>query len=171
MMELTSIRTTWAGEPAYQVIARDMSERRAAEAANRYRASLVAHVSDAIIGIDADGKIESWNEAAEAIYGWTEKRLSGLSLGAVVTGNHTESAAVLERGERAHHRKDGSEVNVLVSIDPLIDDATQPSGWVVVCTELTDARQAEPAAGGRRALRGGGGVTQRGHRSSTSTGT
>jgi PAS domain-containing protein len=37
---------------------------------------------------------------------------------------------------------------VLVSIDPLIDDDTQPSGWVVVCTELTDARQAEA---GRRA--------------------
>ena len=74
VMELTSIRTTWGGEPAYQVIARDISERRAAEAAARYRASLVAHVSDAIIGIDAEGRIESWNEAAQAIYGWTEER-------------------------------------------------------------------------------------------------
>ena len=73
MMEITSIRTSWAGEPAYQVIARDISERRAAEAANRYRASLVAHVSDAIIGIDADGRIESWNEAAQAIYGGDEE--------------------------------------------------------------------------------------------------
>jgi diguanylate cyclase (GGDEF)-like protein/PAS domain S-box-containing protein len=148
MMEITSIRTTWAGEPAYQVIARDMSERRAAEAANRYRASLVAHVSDAIIGIDADGSIESWNEAAQAIYGWREDEVAGLSLGAVVTANRSDSAAVLERGQRAHRRKDGSEVSVLVSIDPLIDDDTQPSGWVVVCTELTDARQAEA---GRRA--------------------
>ncbi len=148
MMEITSIRTSWAGEPAYQVIARDMSERRAAEAANRYRASLVAHVSDAIIGIDADGKIESWNEAAQAIYGWREDEVAGLSIGAVVTANRTDSAAVLERGQRTHRRKDGSEVSVLVSIDPLIDDDTQPSGWVVVCTELTDARQAEA---GRRA--------------------
>ncbi len=148
MMEITSIRTTWAGEPAYQVVARDMSERRAAEAADRYRASLVAHVSDAIIGIDADGRIESWNEAAQAIYGWTEAEVKGLSISAVVTANRTDSAAVLERGRRAHRRKDGSQVDVLVSIDPLIDDSTQPSGWVVVCTELTDARQAEA---GRRA--------------------
>ena len=147
-MEFTSIRTTWAGEPAYQVIARDMSERRAAEAANSYRASLVAHVSDAIIGIDADGKIESWNEAAQAIYGWKEEEVAGMSISAVVTANRTDSAAVLERGQRIHRRKDGSEVDVLVSIDPLIDDDTQPSGWVVVCTELTDARQAEA---GRRA--------------------
>ena len=148
VMEFTSIRTTWAGEPAYQVIARDMSERRAAEAANSYRASLVAHVSDAIIGIDADGKIESWNEAAHAIYGWKEEEVAGMSISAVVTANRTDSAAVLERGQRIHRRKDGSEVDVLVSIDPLIDDDTQPSGWVVVCTELTDARQAEA---GRRA--------------------
>jgi diguanylate cyclase (GGDEF)-like protein/PAS domain S-box-containing protein len=147
-MEITSIRTTWAGEPAYQVIARDISERLAAEAANRYRASLVAHVSDAIIGIDADGRIESWNEAAQAIYGWTEQEVGGLSISAVVTANRTDSAAVLERGRRTHRRKDGSHVDVLVSIDPLIDDSTQPSGWVVVCTELTDARQAEA---GRRA--------------------
>jgi diguanylate cyclase (GGDEF)-like protein/PAS domain S-box-containing protein len=148
MMEITSIRTSWAGEPAYQVIARDISERRAAEAANRYRASLVAHVSDAIIGIDADGRIESWNEAAQAIYGWEEEDVAGLSISAVVTANRTDSASVLERGQRIHRRKDGSEVDVLVSIDPLIDDDTQPSGWVVVCTELTDARQAEA---GRRA--------------------
>jgi diguanylate cyclase (GGDEF)-like protein/PAS domain S-box-containing protein len=148
VMELTSIRTTWAGEPAYQVIARDMSERKAAEAADRYRASLVAHVSDAIVGIDAEGRIESWNEAAESIYGWKEQEVAGMSISAVVTANRTDSAAVLERGHRIHRRKDGSEVDVLVSIDPLIDDDTQPSGWVVVCTELTDARQAEA---GRRA--------------------
>ena len=148
VMEVTSVRTTWAGEPAFQVIARDISERKAAEAANRYRASLVAHVSDAIIGIDAEGRIESWNEAARTLYGWTEEEVSGLSIAAVVTANRTDSAAVLERGQRSHRRKDGSEVEVLVSIDPLIDDDTQPSGWVVVCTELTDARQAEA---GRRA--------------------
>jgi diguanylate cyclase (GGDEF)-like protein/PAS domain S-box-containing protein len=148
VMETTSVRTTWAGEPAYQVIARDISERRAAEAASRYRASLVAHVSDAIIGIDANGKIESWNEAAQDIYGWSEHEVAGLSISAVVSANRTESAAVLERGQQTHRRKDGSSVDVLLSIDPLIDDDTQPSGWVVVCTELTDARQAEA---GRRA--------------------
>src|SRR5664280_605415 len=142
-MEITSIRTTWGGEPAYQVIGRDISERRAAEAADRYRASLVAHVSDAIVGIDAEGSIESWNQAAEAIYGWTEEEVAGLSISTVVTANRTDSASVLERGRRTHRRKDGSEVDVLVSIDPLIDDGAQPTGWVVVCTELTDARQAE----------------------------
>ncbi len=148
VMELTSVRTTWNGEPAFQVIARDISERLAAEAAARYQASLVAHVSDAIIGIDTDGRIESWNQAAQSIYGWSQDEVKGLSVGTVVTANRTDSASVLRRGQHTHHRKDGSDVDVLVSIDPLIDDNAQPYGWVVVCTELTDARQAEA---GRRA--------------------
>jgi PAS domain S-box-containing protein len=42
VMELTSIRTTWGGKAAYQVIMRDVSERRAAEASARYRATRLA---------------------------------------------------------------------------------------------------------------------------------
>jgi diguanylate cyclase (GGDEF)-like protein/PAS domain S-box-containing protein len=147
-MEITSIRTSWGGKPAFQVILRDVSERRAAEAAARYRASLVAHVSDAIIGIDADGKIESWNEAAQSIYGWTEAEVTGLPIGAVVGGRQAEAEVLLERGRHLHRRKDGSGVEVLVSIDPLSEEGEKSTGWVVVCTELTDARQAEA---GRRA--------------------
>ena len=74
--------------------------------------------------------------------------MAGHSIGSVVSANRTDSAALVERGQRSHRRKDGSTVDVLVSIDPLVDDDTLPSGWVVVITELTDARQAEA---GRRA--------------------
>ncbi len=147
-MDVLSVLTTWNGRPAYQVIMRDLSERRAAEAAARYRASLVAHVSDAIIGIDSDGHIDSWNEAAEAIYGWSEDEVIGRSLVSIVSGSESDSASIIERGERVHVRRDGTGVEVRVSLDPLLDSAGQPTGWVVVCTELTDARRAEE---GRRA--------------------
>jgi diguanylate cyclase (GGDEF)-like protein/PAS domain S-box-containing protein len=148
LVDVTSVRTSWGGQPAYQVILRDMSMRIAAEAAFRYRASLVAHVSDAIIGIDSDGKIESWNEAAALIYGWSEHEVVGRSISEILTGFRTDSAAVLERGQRSHVRKDGSTVEVRVSIDPLINEAGMPAGWVVVCVEITEARQAQA---GRRA--------------------
>ncbi len=147
-MDVVSVLTTWNGRPAHQVIMRDLSERRAAEAAARYRASLVAHVSDAIIGIDSEGRIDSWNEAAEAIYGWSEQEVVGRPLASIVSGSETDSASAIERGERVHVRRDGTPVPVRVSLDPLLDSAGQPTGWVVVCTELTDARRAEQ---GRRA--------------------
>jgi len=145
-MEITSIRTTWNGEPAYQVILRDVSERRAAEAANRYRASLVANVSDAIIGLNAAGLVESWNEAATSIYGWSESDMVGRSMADTVGG--TRGHGPIEVGRHVHQRRDGSDVEVVVSVDPLMEGSDEPVGWVVVCTELTDARRAEA---GRRA--------------------
>jgi diguanylate cyclase (GGDEF)-like protein/PAS domain S-box-containing protein len=108
----------------------------------------VAHVSDGIIGIDSHGKIESWNEAAASIYGWSEHEVVGRSISEILTGFRTDSASVLEPGQRSHVRKDGSPVEVQVSLDPLINEAGMPAGWVVVCAELTEARQAQA---GRRA--------------------
>ena len=50
---------------------RDLAAVKAASAALAYEAALVAHVSDAIIGLDKCGLVTSWNPAAEAIYGWS----------------------------------------------------------------------------------------------------
>ncbi len=147
IVEATSVRTTWEGKPAYQVIIRDITERRRAEAAMRYQASLVAHVSDAIIGINPSGRIESWNPAAQAIYGWEESEVVGRLVTEVLTAGR-DSSTVLESGNRVHVRRDGRLMEAQVSLSPLMSDMGQPSGWVAVCTEVTEARRAEA---GRRA--------------------
>ena len=48
-VEVVVVMTMWEDEVAYQVITRDVSARHAADAALRYEAALVNHVSDAII--------------------------------------------------------------------------------------------------------------------------
>ena len=48
-VEAVSVLTVWNDEPAYQVIFRDLTTQKAAQAALRYQAALVDHVSDAII--------------------------------------------------------------------------------------------------------------------------
>ena len=67
-VEVVVVLTMWQDEPAQQVITRDVSARQSAEAALRYQAALVNHVSDAIIGTTASGVVTSWNPAAESIY-------------------------------------------------------------------------------------------------------
>lgn len=147
-VDAISVRTEWEGRPAYQVIMRDISERRLAEAAIRHQASLVAHVSDAILGIDSEGRLESWNPAAQAMYGWTEAEVLSRPVAEVLAPGQAKGAAVVETGVRVHVHKDGRLIDTRVSLAPIVDKQGQPSGWVAVCTEITAARRAEE---GRRA--------------------
>ncbi|HZP29582.1 MAG TPA: PAS domain S-box protein, partial [Acidimicrobiia bacterium] len=84
VVESVSVRTKWQGEPAFQVILRDLTERRRAEASVRYQAGLVHYVSDAIIGVDGEGVVESWNPAAEKTYGFTAEEAIGRRLDELV---------------------------------------------------------------------------------------
>jgi PAS domain S-box-containing protein len=58
-------------------IARDVTERRRADAQLLYQANLLQSVSDAIMSTDKDFRICSWNRGAEAIYGWSEAEALG----------------------------------------------------------------------------------------------
>jgi PAS domain S-box-containing protein len=42
-----------------------------------YQANLLQHISDAVIATDLELKITSWNQAAEAIYGWRSVEVIG----------------------------------------------------------------------------------------------
>lgn len=106
-MEVTSVRTMWDGQPAFQVILRDMTAAKEAEAALRRQAALLDHVSSAVIIVDLDLRIQSWNPAAEHLYGHTD-------IGAPVAdaiGADIDPAAILAVGgiiDEVHHRADGT---------------------------------------------------------------
>ena len=46
--------------------------------------ALKASVLDAVIGVDADGRILAWNPVAEEIFGWSEAEVMGQNLGDIV---------------------------------------------------------------------------------------
>ncbi len=100
-VESVSVLTRWEGEDAYQVILRDLTDRKLAEAALRYQASLVEHVSDAIIGIDVHGRVESWNHAAEIVYGVTSEDAVGS-----LDPRSRRTARRVRRGAAARRRVD-----------------------------------------------------------------
>ena len=110
--EVVSVLTSWDGKPAYQVIFRDLTMQKAAEATLRYQAALVTHATDAIIATTLAGTVTSWNPAAEAIYGRPAARALALPITEAV-GAAVDPAAVVADGGVAHaihrrRRRDGA---------------------------------------------------------------
>lgn len=138
-VEAVSVRTTWEGRRAYQVIMRDITVQREAESALRYQAALVEHVSDAIIATTREGIVTSWNPAAEGVYGVFEEQAVGRGVGEVV-GAALDPAALVAGGGRAqvmHRRSDGSRLTIRLSASEM------DSGYVIVCADETARRRAE----------------------------
>jgi diguanylate cyclase (GGDEF)-like protein/PAS domain S-box-containing protein len=156
-IEATSILTTWEGRPAYQAVARVITDRKAAERKLREQAALIDAVSDAIIVCQSDDgenlRVVSWSKGAERMYGWEESEVLDRALHDVVGGSRKIAQAwwrrVLRNGvgaqETTHVRKDGSPVAVHVSATVLRDEAGQPAGAITVSTDIS-GRKAEESA-------------------------
>ena len=138
-VEAVSVLTVWSGEPAYQVIFRDITARKVAQAALRFQAALADHVSDAIIATTGTGLVTNWNPAAEAIYRRPAAEALGLSVSEAV-GAELDPAAVIAAGGRVsvtHRARDGATLAIRVSA------AEMDGGYVLLCTDQTALRRAE----------------------------
>jgi diguanylate cyclase (GGDEF)-like protein/PAS domain S-box-containing protein len=138
-VEAVSVLTVWEGRPAYQVIFRDLSAQKAAEAALRCQAALATHVSDAIIATTSTGIVTNWNPAAEAIYRRPAARALALPVSEAV-GAPLDPAAIIAHGgivHSTHHAADGAALAVRVSATAM------DNGYVLVCTDQTALRHAE----------------------------
>jgi PAS domain S-box-containing protein len=131
---------------------RDISERKAQERIWHYHASLQSHVSDAVIAKDLAMRIQSWNHAAEQIYGWRAEEVIGRPISEIIQTEETpaEQAHTLRllheqgwwRGEVVQRRRDGTRLQVLRSVTLLKEASGQPYGVVTVNHDVTALRAA-----------------------------
>lgn len=138
-VEAVSVLTTWEGKPAHQVIFRDLTAQKAAQATLRYQAALVDHVSDAIIATTTSGIVTSWNAAAEVIYRRPAARAVALPVSEAVDAD-IELAEIVAGGGMSyttHRAADGSPLRIRVSVTAM------EHGYVLLCSDYTALRRAE----------------------------
>ena len=80
------------------------------------QAKLVEHVSDAIIGLDDEGRIDSWNPAAEEMYGWSSDAVIGRRFADVVGADSRLGLEPAKHLETVHRRSDGTLLEVRISV-------------------------------------------------------
>ena len=140
----------------------DITARKAAELALRQTehraralAAIVEFSGDAIISLGLDGQIESWNRAAERMFGYAEAEMLGQPiLKLAAPGHEAEMMDILDRvrvGERVNHyetlrrHKDGSLLHVSLTESPVYDADGQLGGASKVLRDITSAKAAEAA--------------------------
>jgi PAS domain S-box-containing protein len=122
-------------------------ERAEAERVQSRLAAVVEGTQDAMLSKDLDGIVTSWNPAAERLYGYSTEEAVGRHISFIVPPNHrNEDQLILERvrrGERMETyetervRKDGTRVDVSLTISPVIDPALGVVGASVVARDIT----------------------------------
>jgi PAS domain S-box-containing protein len=120
---------------------------------SQYLAAIVMYSADAIISKNLDGIITSWNVGAEAMFGYTTDEVIGRSVTILFPENHLdEEQAIIERirrGEMVDHyetvrmRKDGSLVNISLTVSPIVDHLGNVVGASKIARDITQRKQAE----------------------------
>jgi len=118
-----------------------------------YLKSIVQNTEDAIIGIGLDGTIISWNPGAEKIYGFTASEAVGNSVSMLIPPyNINEISLILawiKSGERVEHyetlrrRKDGTLVDISLSISPVLDSNGEVVSASTIARDITNHKKME----------------------------
>ncbi len=115
---------------------------------------IVQFTEDAVITTTPDGRVMEWNPGAEHLFGHTAEEAIGSVLWSLIFANDpdgfTEKLSFLETHgnasfESVRTRKDGSTVEVSVTVSSIYDDAGQRIGFVGIARDISErkAREAE----------------------------
>ncbi len=132
---------------------RDISERKPSQEVKALLASIVESSEDAIIGKALDGTILSWNKGAENLYGYSAGEVMGRPISILAPADRSDEIPdILERirrGEKISHfetvrlRKDGSTVQVAVTVSPIMNARGEVTGAATIARDITERKRVE----------------------------
>ena len=134
---------------------RDITERMQAEQASRLLAAIVESSHDAIVSKTLNGVITSWNKGAERLFGYAAEEAVGQNITLIIPPERRDEERTiverLTRGERIDHfetvrmRKDGSLLDVSLTISPMRDASGRVVGASKLARDMTERKRAEEA--------------------------
>jgi PAS domain S-box-containing protein len=135
------------------VYLRDITARKDAERTNSFLAAIVESSEDAIISKDLNGIINSWNKGAERIFGYTAEEAIGQPATLLIPPDRfDEEPAILEKlrqGRRVEHyetvrrRKDGTLLDISLTISPIKNDEGKIVGGSKVARDVSERKRGE----------------------------
>jgi PAS domain S-box-containing protein len=150
------------GSPiAVEGIVTDITERKQleheAEERRLFLENVLTAAPDAIVTSNTQHIISEWNLGAERLFGFSAEEAIGRKIDELITGTDSQifdeatswtrqiqSRRGIEPTETIRYRKDGSPVDVIVSVAPILID-NERVGGVAVYTDITERKRTEEA--------------------------
>ena len=128
-------------------------ERNPSNQASSLLAAIVDSSDDVIISKTLDGIITSWNKTAERVFGYSAREAIGSHITLIIPKDRLAEEdtiiARVKRGERLEHfdtlrqRKDGTLIDLSLTISPIKDSSGRVVGASKVARDITDRKRAE----------------------------
>ena len=131
----------------------DVSDRKLVENERAHLAAIVQSSDDAIVSKDLNSVIKSWNPAAASIFGYTADEMIGRPVHVLFPPDRLgEEDLILDKircGERVEHyetvrrRKDGRDIDVSLTISPVLDNTGRIVGASKIARDITERKHTE----------------------------
>jgi PAS domain S-box-containing protein len=132
---------------------KDITDLEIDEEAHSRLASIVESSYDAIIGMETDGTIISWNSGAKDIYGYDESEVLGQPIQMLIPPEKSDEVSDildnirncqrLEQYTTIRMRKDGSRTDASVTLSPIKGKKGEVSGVSAIIRDISPQKQAE----------------------------
>jgi len=138
-----------------------VSARKAQKTAEKFLASVAQNSLDAIIGIDMQNHIRSWNYGAQRMYGYDADDVVGKKIEIITPKEFLESGAaqnmlleaskkgVVKNYESTRIHKNGSKIAVLVTITAIKDEDGSEMGYSILHKNITTEKKWQEEFQGR----------------------
>ena len=143
-----------SGQPGFVTgVTLDITERRRTSLAAQHLAAIVESSDDAIMSKNLDGIITSWNRGAQRVFGYTAEETVGQPVQMLIPPERIdEEPGILARvraGERIEHyetvrrRKDGTLINVSLTVSPIRDAQDRIIGASKIARDITFLKRSD----------------------------
>jgi len=154
VLDARSIRTKEGMQPLILLGIEDVTELRASQAALQF-AAIIQTTEDAIWTHNCEGIITSWNPGAERMFGYAAEEIVGANTSALIPPAHADEWQLIQakfsREERItgfeseRVRKDGSRLQVSLSLTPVRDRLGKLIGAAAIARDITERKRTERA--------------------------
>lgn len=132
-------------------ICRELGDRTLTMSAARHLSALVASSDDAIVSKDLNGIVQSWNPAAERLFGFSAAEMIGQSIRKIIPADRqreeddvlakVRAGVMVDHFETVRQAKDGRPVEISLTVSPIRDQSGRIIGASKIARDIREHKR------------------------------